>query len=139
MFHFLSFFLFNKYVSCIQLSWVTELPIFGKSCHLCLPSIAFVGAKLYLHFIWCWGLDVDLFVSVPEFTYLLSMKRDLRTYAKCVDSDMLRIYRNARRFPSICMFKTHVSTLHGSIQRFCIGKKKKKKKCANAQKMSGKI
>ena len=40
----------------------------SSACH-----VLFVAVLLYLSVfpLWCWELDVDLFVSVPEFTYLL--------------------------------------------------------------------
>ena len=44
---------------------------FGKNCQVCLLSVHFVVAKLYLFF-FPFSVDVDLIVSVPEFTYLLS-------------------------------------------------------------------
>ena len=58
----------------IQLSFGSRVPTFyGKSCQLCLQSANFVAALLYLSVFpfGGWGLDVDLIVSVPEFSYLL--------------------------------------------------------------------
>ena len=54
------------------------MPTFlGKNCQLCLPSVPFVAALLYLSG-FSFGVDVDLVVSVPEFSYLLfSASRDI--------------------------------------------------------------
>ena len=38
-----------------------------RSCRGCL-------VVFFCLFLWCWGLDVDLTVSVPEFTYSLCLK-----------------------------------------------------------------
>ena len=73
MLHFLFFFSFHNYVS-----WLYNNLSLGKSCQLCLPSVHFVGCFI-LYFIvfvclslWCWGLDVDLIVSVSKFSSELS-------------------------------------------------------------------
>ena len=74
-FFFFFFFFFNNYVSLryIQLS-------LGNSCHLFveeLPTLlairSFSGCLIVLACLsLCyWGIDEDLIVSVPEFTYLL--------------------------------------------------------------------
>ena len=68
----------------------------GKSCHLCLPSVHFVAACLSL---WCWELDVDLIVSVPEFTYLLCF---------------ILINEKQLYFPSRCLYSTKADILSKS-------------------------
>ena len=76
VFHFLIFFSFNNFVSWlyIRLCLGNRVPTFwGKMlttllavCLFCGWFIVFVCLSL-----WCWRLDVDLIVSVPEFSYLL--------------------------------------------------------------------
>ena len=50
--------------------------ISGKRLSALLAICSFCGCLIVLFclYLWCWGLDVDLTVSVPEFTYSLCFK-----------------------------------------------------------------
>ena len=67
-------------------------PIFlGKNCQLCLPSVLFVAALLYLSLsLWCCGLDMDLFVLVSVFSYLLYINSD---FCFILNSILFLIYK----------------------------------------------
>ena len=73
MFHFQQVCMFK----IIQLSLGNSVAtILGKSCQFCLPSVHFMAALncIFLSLSLVMGLDVDLTVSVPEFTYSLCLK-----------------------------------------------------------------
>ena len=56
---------------------VRELPpFFGKKLPALLDICSFCGCLVvfFCLFLWCWRLDVDLTISVPEFTYSLCLK-----------------------------------------------------------------
>ena len=50
--------------------------ILGKKLPALLAICSFCGCLIvfFCLFLWFWGLDVDLTVSVPEFTYSLCLK-----------------------------------------------------------------
>ena len=72
VFHFLMFF-FNDYVSWsyIQLSLGNSSHLFGKELSTLLVVCSFCGCFIvFVCFsLWSWGLDVDLILLVPEFSY----------------------------------------------------------------------
>ena len=71
VFHFLQCFTFNNYELNYKFATILgkKLPALLAICSFCGWLIVF--DCLYL---WCWGLDVDLTVSVPEFTYSFCFK-----------------------------------------------------------------
>ena len=78
VFHFLMFYFQQVCMfKIVQLSLGNRVAtILGKSCQLCLPSVHFCGCLIvfFCLFLCCCGLNVDLTVSVPDFTYSLCLK-----------------------------------------------------------------
>ena len=75
MFYFLQLCMFKKIIQFISLG-NRVATILGKKLPALLAICSFCGCLIVFVclYLWCWGLDVDLTVSVPEFTYSLCLK-----------------------------------------------------------------
>ena len=73
--HFVTLCMFKKIIQFISLG-NRVATILGKKLPALLAVCSFCGCLIVFVclYLWCWGLDMDLTVSVPEFTYSLCLK-----------------------------------------------------------------